>query len=202
MSYRCATCGGNHRKPETARRCAEQAAARGSRERARDVKYASAASSTHSSEFRARERAYDNWATSREERESGSLETVTNQNWDANLYGEPPNVPNGHYFIDTEYWTPNGIHVWFRKFDTGRWANVWFVTAFEEDGKPEVMGGHSDREFVYAKLCSAGPAECMVRYGRLFSRCGICNEEITEEEREAFGGHEGCLAAAFRAVKI
>jgi hypothetical protein len=172
MSYRCATCGGNHRKPETARRCAEQQAARGSRERAAN---------------------YDHWAT------SGRAEQKS-EDWAQNEYGDSPIVPNGHYFIPTEQWSPKGIHVHFQKFDEGRWAHVWFVKAFDEDGKPELQARLSDREFVHAKLSAAGPIACMVEYGKLYSRCGVCNEELTEDEREETGGHAECLAVAFKLV--
>lgn len=204
MSYRCATCGGNHRKPETAKRCADQASVvRGFHERAKQPWNGVNPNNKLGIDVlgdkrSSRERSYDHWATSPDR----DAETVTNPNWGANSYGEPPNVPNGHYFIDTDYWTPSGIHVWFRKFDTGRWANVWFVTAFEEDGKPELMSRQSDREFVFAKVCSVGPMLCMIQYGRKFSRCGVCNEELTEDEREEIGGHEECFTAVFNKTQL
>lgn len=139
-------------------------------------------------------RAYDSWATSPDR---GAPDFETLEDIQLKNHADPYRIPNGHYYLDTEQWTPGGIHVWFRKFTTGRWKDVWFVTAYEQDGTPELMGGHSDREFVFAKILSSGPHDCMARYGRLFSRCGVCNEELTEEEREGIAGHVECFESAF-----
>lgn len=182
--YRCATCGANHRKVETAKKCAKDMARRGTRERA--VKVYDSSTGRVVRNLTAQEKSYDYWATSgRAEHESAAVEEA-DRLWDTE-------VPNGYYVIPRDSWPPNGLRIHVRQFDTGRWMGVWFITDLGSD-KPELVSGSvSDRQFIIAKLIGSGPLYCMTQYGRLTGRCGICNEELTEDEREKYAGHIECF---------
>lgn len=168
---RCAACGGNHRSARTAERCAEDARKYGLRDDQRKAKYQTRV-----------DKSYDSWLAAAPEREARKEEDRLRDT----------EVPNGRYFIPREKWSPNGLKVWVRKFDEGRWKGVWFITDLND--KPSLVDGSvADRQYLIEILVRSGPHGCMCQYGRVTGRCGVCNEELTEDEREKYAGHLDCF---------
>lgn len=190
--YQCPHCGGRHRSAETGKKCAEDLRRYGTRDGVA-VYDARTGRRKVVSPTKAAEKAYDAWATSLNRGlEDAEIVLEARNVQDASL------VRNGHYYLPPDHWKGDkGLHALVRHFREGRWKNVWFVTVFEEDGTPALLNTPSEREYVFAKIVKAGPSYCMAQYGRLFSRCGICNEELTEEEREESAGHVECFEKSF-----
>src|SRR5882672_6353531 len=184
--YRCGTCGGNHRKIETGKKCAQDAARRGTRKRV-SVPYPDDRRTPQ-------ERSYDAWATSPTR---GSEET------EGSDPGDAVRVPNGHYFIPAAHWPPDGLHTLVRQFKTGRWKDVWFVTVFSaaQDDAPELIRTIGERQFIVERLLKAGPLACMLEYGNVYFRCGVCNEELSPKEMEYYSAHVECFRQNFPSWK-
>lgn len=174
MSYHCAHCGGNHRSPETGKKCAEAPERR--RRRARNEKI-------------------DMWAPSK----TVPTETAPPKSQLLAEYIESLAVPNGHYYIPPQTWGSSGAHFLVRQFQEGRWAELWFVTGFDMDtGTAQFLSGVYDRSYAVLEIQKSGPMDCMVEYGKLFLRCAVCSEELSEEEAEGTGGHVECFREAFK----
>jgi hypothetical protein len=144
-------------------------------------------------EMEAKDRNYDTWATSGRAEREGLEEAEPAQAF---------KVANGHYFLESNSWLPKGARVWVRRSTHGRWKGLWFVTVFEPDCDPAAVADTAERNYVIDQLVRLGPVDRMAQYGRVFRRCGVCNDELTDEEVRETAGHQECFDEAFDLITI